>query len=54
MFHADTWEQGYREALRNHGYGWSERDSQEVWHKTRTTPSTVTPQTRYDAESRDA
>ncbi len=32
MFHARTWEAGYRKALRNHGYGWSERDSQEVWH----------------------
>ena len=30
--HADTWEAGYRKALKNHGLDWSERDSQEVWH----------------------
>ena len=29
---SDAWAVGYRQAVGEHGWRWSERDSQELWH----------------------
>ena len=29
---SDAWAAGYRQAVGEHGWRWSERDSQELWH----------------------
>ncbi|RSX57778.1 hypothetical protein [Bifidobacterium samirii] len=34
---SDAWAAGYRQAVGEHGWRWSERDSQELWHNPHAT-----------------